>query len=107
MNLFIDFFYKKTVIKYTANIYQEDSQTYPSRKQDIFSWNRNLYRRKELSLYSNMHSKVVIVIIKHITKITNTEVRFWTIHFRNCKRNRLHLTTLDYLPIPKIFRILQ
>ena len=34
MNLFIDFFYKKTVIKYTANIYQEDSQTYPSRKQD-------------------------------------------------------------------------
>ena len=26
MNLFIDFFYKKTVIKYTANIYQEDSQ---------------------------------------------------------------------------------
>ena len=27
-------FGKKTVIKYTANIYQEDSQTYPSRKQD-------------------------------------------------------------------------
>ena len=38
MNLFIDFFYKKTVIKYTANIYQEDSQTYPSRKQDLNSF---------------------------------------------------------------------
>ena len=69
MNLFIDFFYKKTVIKYTANIYQEDSQTYPSRKQDtseLFFLGTGICTGERNSVYIHILSLI------HISEPTET-----------------------------------
>lgn len=60
MNLFIDFLMKKTILQYMTDIYQEDIPKHILQENKIrlnsFSWNRNPYRRKGLSLYSDMHS---------------------------------------------------